>query len=222
MELIEVQHYTATQAGAAFLPFVFIMFGLSRWAGGLVTRFGSRLPLTVGPLIASCGIAWFALAPQSGNYWLTFFPAVLIMGLGMTVSVAPLTTTVMNAVPASESGLASGVNNAISRLAALLAIAAFGVILVSVFDRSLDASLSAIELTPAKRAEIDGARPLLAAAHNENPWVQQAIVKAFLLGYRAVIWSAAGLATASALSAWLLIEPDQPPTQRSTFKETST
>src|SRR6202020_1083503 len=74
MDLIQIQHYTATQAGAAFLPFIVIMFGLSRWAGGLVARYGSRLPLTVGPLVAGCGIALFAITPQNGIYWTAFFP----------------------------------------------------------------------------------------------------------------------------------------------------
>ena len=148
MDLIQIQHYTATQAGAAFLPFVVIMFVLSRWAGGLVARYGSRLPLTIGPLVAACGVALFAIAPQSGNYWTALFPAVAVMGLGMAISVAPLTTTVMNAVPDSESGLASGVNNAVSRLASLLAVAVFGAVLVTVFNHSLDQHLSQLALNP--------------------------------------------------------------------------
>src|SRR5215469_10534218 len=148
MDLIQIQHYSATQAGAAFLPFVAIMFGLSRWAGGLVARYGSRLPLTVGPCVAAAGIALFALMPQNGNYWIAFFPPVVIMGLGMTISVAPLTTTVMNAVPESESGLASGVNNAVSRLGALLAVAVFGAILVTIFNHALDHQLEQLKPGP--------------------------------------------------------------------------
>lgn len=210
MDLIQIQHYTATQAGAAFLPFVAIMFGLSRWAGGLVARYGSRLPLTVGPLVAACGIALFAVAPQNGSYWAAFFPAVVVMGLGMTISVAPLTTTVMNAVPDSESGLASGVNNAVSRLASLLAVAAFGAVLVTVFNHSLDQHLSQMALSPNVRAQIDAARPQLAAAHNPDPIVQRAITESFLRGYRAVIWIATGLAALSAITAWLFIESGAP------------
>ena len=210
MDLIQIQHYTATQAGAAFLPFVAIMFGLSRWAGGLVARYGSRLPLTVGPFVAACGIALFAVAPQNGNYWAAFFPAVVVMGLGMTISVAPLTTTVMNAVPDSESGLASGVNNAVSRLASLLAVAAFGAILVMVFNHSLDQYLSQLDLSPNVRAQIDAARPQLAVTHNPDPIVQHAITESFLSGYRAVIWIATGLAALGAVTAWLLIESGAP------------
>jgi len=210
MDLIQIQHYTATEAGATFLPFIAIMFGLSRWAGGLVARYGSRPPLTVGPLVAACGIALFAVVPQSGSYWVTFFPAVVVMGLGMTISVAPLTTTVMNAVPESESGLASGINNAVSRLASLLAVAAFGVVLVTVFNRSLDHHLSQLSLSPNLRAQVDAVRPLLAAAHNPDPIVQHAITESFLSGYRAVIWIATGLAALSAIIAWLLIESGAP------------
>ena len=210
MDLIQIQHYTATQAGAAFLPFIAIMFGLSRWAGSLVARYGSRLPLTVGPLVAACGIALFAIVPQSGSYWTTFFLAIAIMGLGMTISVAPLTTTVMNAVPESESGLASGINNAVSRLASLLAVAVFGAILVTVFNHSLDQHLDQLKLIPEIRAQIDAARPQLAAAHNPDPQVQHAITESFLSGYRAVIWIATGLAALSALTAWLLIESRAP------------
>lgn len=206
MDLIQIQHYTATQAGAAFLPFIAIMFGLSRWAGGLVARYGSRPPLTVGPLVAACGIALFAIVPQNGNYWAAFFPGVVVMGLGMTISVAPLTTTVMNAVPETESGLASGVNNAVSRLASLLAVAAFGAVLVTVFNRSLDQHLSQLALVPAVRAQVDAARLQLAAAHNPDPMVQHAITESFVTGYRAVIWTATSLAVMSAITGWLLIE----------------
>jgi hypothetical protein len=132
------------------------------------------------------------------------------MGLGMTISVAPLTTTVMSAVPDTESGVASGINNAVSRLAALLAVAVFGAILVTLFNHSLDRSLDQLALTSGVRAQIDAARPLLAAAHNPNPMVQRAINKSFVNGYRAVIWIATCLAALSAIAAWLLIVPGTP------------
>jgi hypothetical protein len=150
------------------------------------------------------------MVPQRGSYWATFFPAVVVMGLGMTISVAPLTTTVMNAVPESESGLASGINNAVSRLAALLAVAVFGAVLVAVFNHSLDQSLDQLALIPDVRAQIDAARPLLAATHNPNPMVQRAITESFVSGYHFVILIATGLAASSAITAWLLIESGAP------------
>jgi hypothetical protein len=127
------------------------------------------------------------------------------MGLGMTISVAPLTTTVMNAVPEYESGIASGINNAVSRLAALLAVAVFGAVLVIVFNHSLNLSLDQLALTPDVRARVDAARPLLAATHNPNPMVQRAITESFVNGYRSVIWVATGVAALSAITALLLI-----------------
>ena len=131
LNLIQVQGYSATAAGAALTPFVLIMFVLSSWAGRLVDRVGSKLPLVVGPAIAACGFVLFALPGSGGSYWTTFFPAVVVLGFGMTVTVAPLTTTVMNSVGPDRAGVASGVNNAVSRTAALLAIAVFGVVMAA-------------------------------------------------------------------------------------------
>ncbi|MEO7008170.1 MAG: MFS transporter [Caldimonas sp.] len=131
LNLIQVQGYSATAAGAALTPFVLIMFVLSSWAGRLVDKVGSKLPLVVGPAIAACGFVLFALPGTGGSYWTTFFPAVVVLGFGMTVTVAPLTTTVMNSVGRDRAGVASGVNNAVSRTAALLAIAVFGVVMAA-------------------------------------------------------------------------------------------
>jgi EmrB/QacA subfamily drug resistance transporter len=122
LNLIQVQGYGATAAGAALLQFIAIMFAGSRWAGTLVDRFGPRLPLVVGPVIAAAGFvlfAWPGVASRAHSYWTTFFPAVIVLGVGMTITVAPLTTTVMNAIGADQAGVASGVNNAVSRLAGL-------------------------------------------------------------------------------------------------------
>lgn len=209
LDLIQVHHYSATAAGAALLPFILLVFVLSRWSGGLMGRFGPKVPLTVGPLVAAIGFALFLRDNAGGTYWTTFFPAVVVLGLGMAISVAPLTTTVMSAVPGSEAGIASGINNAVSRVAGLLAVAVFGLLLYAAFNRSLDRHIDVLALSPVERQQLDQQRPKLAAAEAPNPRVKHAIEDSFIEGYRIVLWTAVGLAVASALCALRLVDRDQ-------------
>ena len=212
LNLIQVQGYSATVAGAALLPFILIMFALSGWAGQLVDRFGPRLPLVIGPAIAAVGFALFAIPGVGASYWTGFFPAVVVLGFGMTVTVAPLTTTVMNAVGPEQAGVASGVNNAVSRAAAVLAIAVFGVVMAWAFDAALAESLRGMGASAEVSSFLEGERSKLAGAAlppGAEPAtaaaLKRAVAESFVAGFRWVMLLSAGLAVLSALSAWLMI-----------------
>lgn len=203
--LVQVQGYGATAAGAALLPFVLVMFAGSRWAGGLIGRYGSRLPLVVGPIIAGLGFVVFAVVDVNGPYWTTIFPATLVLGVGMTITIAPLTTTVMDSVDSRHSGVASGVNNAVSRAGGVLAIAVFSIIMLGAFERSLDDGLAGLSLGDDARAEIAASQDELAAMRppegldeGERREFRGAVDDAFMDGYRLVMLASALIAFASA------------------------
>lgn len=214
LNLIQVQGYTATAAGFALLPFVLTMFLLSRWTGGLTDRFGARRPLIIGPIIVAAGFLLFAVPSIGGSYWQTFFPAVMVMSIGMAISVPPLTTTVMNAVERSHAGVASGINNAMSRTAGLLAISLMGIIMFQVFDPALTANLADVPLTAETASAVDAQRDRLAgievpATADDPAAVERAVQEAFVSGYRMVMYVSSLLAVASAVAAGLMIK-DRP------------
>ena len=118
--LIEVHGYSATAATGALVPFAVITFVMGRWAGGLVTRYGEKLPLMVGPVLAAAGFVLFAVPGVGGSYWTTYFPAVVVLGIGVSLVFGPLSIAILNAVESEHSGLGSGVNRSVQRTAKLL------------------------------------------------------------------------------------------------------
>jgi EmrB/QacA subfamily drug resistance transporter len=212
LNLIQVQGYSPMAAGAALLPFILIMFLLSRWSGGLVKVYGSRLPLAVGPMIAAAGFLLFAVPGTGNSYWTTFFPAVIVLGLGMAISVAPLTTTVMNSVPSQQAGIASGLNNAVSRIAGVLSVAVFGVVMLHAFGGDFDRRLSSIELAESARKSIAGQRIKLAGLEppaeldgRTRTEVDEAKSAAFVSGFRVVTTIGAALAFLAGLTGWIVV-----------------
>jgi MFS family permease len=217
-DLIWVHGYSATAAGAAIVPTFVLMSLLSRYTGGLTDRYGARLPLVVGPAIAAVGFVLFAVpGVESGSYWTTFFPAAVVLAVGLSVLVPAVTTVALNSVDVGHQGLASAINNAFSQTAGLLAIAVLGVIMFVSFGSSLDYRLATLDLPSEARQQLDEESVKLGAAEAPggidaatSSKVERAIDEAFVIGYRVVMLVAAGVALASAISAGLLVERKKP------------
>lgn len=211
-DLIQVHRYPPAAAGAALLPLIALLFLLSGVAGRAADRYGARYPLVLGPCIAAAGFALLSLPGTSGSYWTTFFPAITVLGLGMAVSVAPLTTTVMGAAGPQRAGVASGINNAVSRAAGLIAVAALGVVATARFGSALDHRLSALGIPAGVRQELAGARARLAGAPvppglspDMRATLRTALDESFVEAFRSVMWIAALLAVGAGVTAWICI-----------------
>jgi len=212
--LMQVQGWSATLAGAAVLPFILGIAIFSLFAGFVVARFGQRTPLVVGGGIAAIGFALLAIPGTDSSYWAGFLPGLAVMGLGIGIAVAPLTIVVMAAVPPNRAGLASGVNNSASRVAMLMAVAVFGVVMFEVYSAQFEAALQSVPLDPESRALI-GARMVDLAGmqipttldQHSTGLVRTAINESFVAGFRVVVLIAAGITLLGALAAALTIPP---------------
>ena len=216
LNLIQVQRYSTTAAGGALLPLILLMFLLSRWSGGLVVRYGPRIPLVIGPLIVALGFVLLAMPPIATGYWIAFFPAILVLGFGMTVTVAPLTTVVMQSVDQDRVGAASGVNNAVARIAGVLAIAVLGIVMVSAFAIHLNHQLAHLSLPAEVLQSLQANETRLAALKapagldsTTSAAISKSIGESFVFGYRIVTLICAGLSLASAIVARLMIPNTQ-------------
>ncbi|HEY1251086.1 MAG TPA: DHA2 family efflux MFS transporter permease subunit [Thermoanaerobaculia bacterium] len=213
--LIQARGYSAAEAGAAILPLVVLISLLSPVAGRFADRVGPRLPLTVGPLVASAGFVLLALARSGSPYAVSVLPGLSVLGLGMAIVVAPLTAAVLNAAGAKRSGAASGINNAVARVAGLLAIAVFGIAATAAFNRALERGLDAAAvpaplrqaLAP-ERSKLGAMKPPAGASESEARAISSAIRSALDAGFRVAALSSAALALlASACAAWGVRNP---------------
>lgn len=217
LNLIQIQGYSGEITGLTMMPLPIMLTLMGRWAGGLVDRVGSRLPLIIGPAIVGLGFALFALpgiTDGPNDYWTTYFPPALILGFGMGVTVAPLTTTVMTAAPEEQSGTASGINNAVSRTAQVLAIAIMGALAILSFSDGLESRSADIDLTDSQRAilsdesaNLGNAEPPEGLSPEVDAQVDLAIKESFVEMFRLLMLIGAGMSWISALMAYLIIEP---------------
>jgi MFS family permease len=216
LNLIQAQNYDQAAAGLSLVPITLVIILLSRNMGGLVDRFGPRLPLTIGPLVAGTGLLLLAapgLTSGASDYWRTYLPGLLIFGLGMGITVAPLTTAVMGAVSSNHAGVASGINNAVSRVAAVLALAALGGVALWLFGSFLAARTAPLNLPveaqaalKVEAARLGDAAPPAGLDAATTAQVRLAIRLALVDVFRVVMLVCAGLAWISAGLAWVTVD----------------
>ncbi len=208
LNMIQVQDMGALETGTALLPLIVVIAILSRLAGRVTDRIGARLPLILGSAVTGLGYALLIIPDADATYWTGFLPGLIVLGLGMGLAVAPLTTVVMAAVPVSSSGVAAGINNTASRLGGLLAIACLGLVMLAVFNTALDGALAEISLPADAQAALEAERINLAAARVPNGLdpdaearLKQAIEDAFVSGFRVVCGVCAALSLLSSFVA---------------------
>ena len=216
--LIQARGYSATAAGALYLPFTVIMAFLSRWSGGLADRyagrrFGMRGPLIAGPLVVGAGFALLGLVGNATQYWMFLLPMV-VLGLGMAITVAPLTTAVVNGVAERQIGMASGVNNAVASIASLLFVAVLGTIALGLFSRSLDRQLVATNVSGEIRAVVDGSREAFATpsmpadmSAEDRDMTRRMLTDSYVRTLKLIMFIAAALSWGSALAAAVAVGP---------------
>jgi hypothetical protein len=212
--LIQVHDYSATAATSALVPFAVITFVMGRWAGGLVTRYGEKLSLMVGPALTAAAFILFAVPGVGVSYWTTYFPAVVVLGFGMSLVFAPLSIAILNAVEGEHSGLGYGVNRAVQRTAKVLGPAVLAFLVLAAFDNGLDARVNSLDLTPGQEAALRTEKANLGAAdilgkgtsRGDKAAIDRAVDHALLSAFRFAMFVSTGMAVRSAIAAALLIQ----------------
>jgi EmrB/QacA subfamily drug resistance transporter len=219
--MMQVHGYSAFVAGSVFLPFVAMALLIGRFSGRISARFGAKVPLIAASLAVAAGLLLFALpGADHGSYWTSFFPAMVVQGFGMALAITPMTTVALGSVEGEHSGMASGVNNAVARVAGLLAVAVLGGFIYGAFSSSLDTRMEDMDMPGEVRIAMEAAKADLGAAEapagvdaGMEAQIERAVDESFVAGFRAVMLASAGLALASALIAALLVgDPGTPST----------
>jgi len=211
LNLIQVQGYPEEIAGLTLLPFAVILAGLSRFSGIFADKFGARKPLIAGPIFAGIGLLLLTfpgLTNGPKDYWVTYFPGIIILGIGMGIVVAPLTATVMAAVPEHNSGIASGVNNTMARTAGLLAIAILGSLIIITFKGKLETNVNKLDIPVIKKSELINNAGKLADTQppenlneEETNNVKEIIKTSFIQSFDFIIYISAALTLLGSLIA---------------------
>ncbi|HSG31109.1 MAG TPA: MFS transporter [Thermodesulfobacteriota bacterium] len=213
--LVQIQGYSATQAGAAFLPLLIILFLLSRWSGSIVDKYGAKPPLVIGPIISAVGYLMLTEIDMSiSNYWNSFLPAMIVLGLGMSATIAPLTTAVMNAANVEHSGVASGINNSVGRIAGVLSIAVLGLFMFTTFSGNINKELQTSSLPAEIKESIANQTTKLAAMsisdeldENTRSQIKQIINKSYNSSFILIMYLITGLALLSSFVAFKTMKP---------------
>jgi hypothetical protein len=211
--LIQIQGYSPLEAGASLFPISVVLGIFSGWAGGLVSKYGAKLPLIIGPLIVALAFIYITTIGIGGSYWLTIFPAVLLMAVGLTIVFAPLSTTVMSSAPMRLSGTASGINNALISTANVLFVSLLGVVALLSFSSAVNRRIEPLDLQPLAVEQIGAETVKLANASAPDSLnaSQQAAVNnifdlAFVDAFKVLMFFCAGLSVASAVVSWRMID----------------
>jgi len=206
--LQQVAGYSAFEAGVALTPITLLLVTLSRRFGALSAKLGPRLPMAAGPLVGGLGLLLFTRLDERADYLAAVLPAVIVFGLGLAMTVAPLTATVLQAADRRHAGIASGINNSIARIAGLLAIAAIGAILLAQFSGEVERRIGPAASSPDVRAYVEEARerPLTLPERAASPQALDAVRAANVDAFRTAMIVAGLLMIAGGLLAAVGIE----------------
>jgi MFS family permease len=215
LNMIQLQGYSQLQAGLTFLPLTILMMSISRFSGSLADKYGPRWLLILGPLVAGIGLLFLSFVKQTARpseYWTTFFPGIVVLGVGMSITVAPLTATVMGSLPNHYSGTASGINNAMTRIAGVFANAILGTLAILFFSGFLSEKMKDIPLSPesttaviAQAANLGNAKLPAGIKEGDRENIAGAFKAGFIIAYANVMRICSGLAFLSACMTFLFI-----------------